>query len=70
MATEKQIMVIDIPEKTTAEEAERMLNEPYQNNYYLDRILPWPHGVGARAFFRLRLRPVKSALPESNSGQE
>ena len=56
---EKRILVVDIPADATAEETERLLNEPYASGYYLDKLaIGWP-GVGARAFFRLRVKPEK-----------
>jgi hypothetical protein len=56
MSADKQIKVIDIPEGATAEEAERLLNEPYQSGYYLDKLIFTCSGVGARGFYRLRVK--------------
>ena len=57
MTTDKRILVVDVPESATAEEAEQLLNAPYANGYYLDKLtFVWP-GIGARGFYRLRSRP-------------
>jgi hypothetical protein len=55
--TQKRIAVVDIPTDATAEETERLLNEPYASGYYLDKLIFTCPGVGARAFFRLRAKP-------------
>jgi hypothetical protein len=50
----RQIRVVDIPADATAEDAERLFNEPCEIGYRLDKLIfDWP-GVGARAFFQLR----------------
>jgi hypothetical protein len=53
------IRVIDIPVNTTAEEAERLLNAPYDDGYYQERLVQngLPEGIGARAFYKLRIKP-------------
>ena len=56
--TPKRIRVIDIPTDATAEQAEALLSGPYAEGYYLNRIYDWP-GVGARAFFNLRVKTEK-----------
>jgi hypothetical protein len=56
-----RIRVIDIPTTATADEAERLLNEPYAEGYYSDKLVlnGLPEGIGARAFFRLRVKPER-----------
>ncbi len=50
----RQIRVVDIPADASAEDAERLLNEPCEIGYRLDKLIfNWPD-VGARAFFQLR----------------
>jgi len=47
----------------TAQEAEELLNAPYADGYYSDKpvSLGLPDGVGARAFYRLRMKPERCA---------
>ena len=54
-----RIRVIDVPANATAGQAEALLNAPYQDGFYLDKLiqLGLPDGVGTRGFFRLRMRP-------------
>jgi hypothetical protein len=56
-----RIRVVDIPATATAEEAERLLNEPYAEGYYSDKLVlvGLPEGTGARAFYRLRIKPER-----------
>jgi hypothetical protein len=55
----KRILVVDIPSDATAEETEALLNAPYSTGYYLDKLIfTWP-GVGARGFFKLRVKPER-----------
>ena len=54
-----KILVIDIPETATAEQAQQLLNEPYAGGYYLDKLTFNWSGIGARAFFRLRAKVEK-----------
>ncbi len=61
---QKRIAVVDIPTDATAEEAERLLNAPYSEGFYLDKLIfTWP-GVGARAFYRWRVKSEKDAATE------
>lgn len=56
MKERKTIRVVDVPLDATAEQAEQLLNAPYEDGFYLDKlIVTWP-GVGARAFFKRRVR--------------
>ena len=48
----KRFLIIDMPAGISPEDAERLLNEPYEQGYYLRSIVPWP-GVGARAVYQL-----------------
>jgi hypothetical protein len=54
-----RILVVDIPVTASAEEATKLLNAPYEDGYYSDRLVlsGLPEGVGTRAFFRLRTKP-------------
>jgi hypothetical protein len=61
MASDKKILVVDVPESATTEEAEQLLNAPYDRNYYLDKLTFTWAGIGARAFYRLRSKPEKGA---------
>lgn len=56
----KKILVIDIPEGISAEELERILNEPIDRGYYLDKLYGGG-GLGAvgRAVFKLRVKDIK-----------
>lgn len=55
----KRILVVDVPSDATAEQTEELLNAPYAQGYYLDKLtFGWP-GAGARGFFRLRAKPEK-----------
>jgi hypothetical protein len=62
------IRVVDIPTTATAAEAEQLLNAPYAEGYYADRLsqLGLPDGVGIRAFFRLRVKPERAPGGRSN----
>ncbi len=53
-----RIRVVDVPTTAVAEEVEQMLNAPYEDGYYLDRIVQTgiPEGVGTRGLFRLRMK--------------
>jgi len=53
---EKQFLVIDIPRDATAEQAEALLSAHDAQDYYLAGPIAaeWP-GIGARAFFKLRV---------------
>jgi hypothetical protein len=64
--TEKMVRVIDIPPDTTAEEAEVLLNRPYEEGYYLASVVGWDR-FGARAFYRRRLI-TKSGENKSDRG--
>ena len=57
--TKKRIRVIDIPNDATAEQAEGLLNAPYEDGFYLDKLIFTWSGVGARAFYKLRVKPEK-----------
>ena len=57
MKDQKRILVVDIPEEATTEEAEQLLNQPYVDGYYLDKLTFTWTGIGARGFFRLRVKP-------------
>ena len=52
-----RIKVVDVPSTATAEEAEAILNALNPDEYYLDKIVLTgiPEGVGARAFYRMRV---------------
>ena len=54
-----KIRVVDIPITSSAAEAEALLNGPCDDGYYPGAIvsLGLPEGVGARAFFKLRVKP-------------
>jgi hypothetical protein len=49
-----KIRVIDVPANVTAEQAERILNEPYEAGYYLDKTFLGMDGAGIRAVYRQR----------------
>ena len=54
-----KIRVVDVPSTSSASEAETTLNAACEGEaYYLDKIVfsGLPEGVGARAFYRLRVR--------------
>ena len=53
--TGEHILVLDVPAATSTDDAASILNEPLSRGYYLTGIVPWPT-VGARAFYRLRLK--------------
>lgn len=50
---ENAVRVIDIPLDTTAQEAEDLLNAPYEEGYYLASVVVWDR-LGARAFYKRR----------------
>lgn len=52
----KIILVIDVPASATAEEAEQILNKPFEEGYYLERLQPKGGDLSARAFFKLRTK--------------
>jgi hypothetical protein len=56
-----RIKVVDVPATATAEEAERLLNAPYADGYYSDKLIitGLPDGIGARAFYKLRVKPER-----------
>jgi hypothetical protein len=60
------MLAFDIPLTTTADEAARLVNEPYTRGFYVHSIVQWP-GVGARVFLRrhvrLAVKPTNSDLP-------
>jgi len=43
--TENQVVVLDVPADTSAEEASRLLNEPYARGFYIHRAIE--HGLGS-----------------------
>ena len=57
---ETMIRVVDIPEGATAQEAERLLNEPYDVGFYLMQITAastaGTPGTAYRAFYKRRVR--------------
>ena len=64
MSESKQILVVDVPAASTAEEAERLLNAVCERGYYVLAILPGERG-GAHAYFNRR-RPIPIAPPRGN----
>ncbi len=54
-----KIRVVDVPVTATASEAELLLNAPFEDGYYSDKIVltGLPEGIGARGFFKLRVNP-------------
>jgi hypothetical protein len=56
-----RIKIVDVPATATGEEAERLLNAPYAEGYYSDKLVfpGLPEGIGARAFFKLRVKPER-----------
>lgn len=53
---ERRIKVVDVPENATAQETEDLLNAPYSEGFYLDKLIfTWP-GVACRAFYKLRVK--------------
>jgi hypothetical protein len=59
MDVEKRILIVDVPPDATADQAESLLNAPYESGYYLDKLTFGWDGVGARAFYRLHVKPEK-----------
>jgi hypothetical protein len=54
----KKLLVIDIPNSSTAEQMEAALNRPCADGYYLSQLIfSFPEVV--RAFYRLRVKPEK-----------
>jgi hypothetical protein len=62
---ENMVRVIDIPPDTTAEQAEELLNLPFEEGYHLTAILAWDR-FGARAFYRRRVRAAPSGKTGGN----
>lgn len=60
-------VVFDIPVSTTAEEAARLINEPYERGFYIHSVSPWlgHGGVGARVFAK-RITHPRTAKPFSS----
>ena len=50
--------VIDVRTTASADEPERLLNAPYEDGYYSEKIVltGLPDGIGARGFFKLRVK--------------
>jgi hypothetical protein len=56
---EVNVLVIDMPVGTTAEEATRLLSEAYDRGYHIHRALEWP--CGARVIYvRSKTTTVRS----------
>jgi hypothetical protein len=55
--TENQVVVIDVPANTIAEEAERLLNEPYSRGFYIHRAMELGQGC-MRVVYVHRDRPA------------
>lgn len=57
---ESMIRVVDVPEGATAEDAERLLNAPYEDGFYLMQITAGSNacvqGTAYRAFYKRRTR--------------
>jgi hypothetical protein len=52
-----KIRVVDVPTDTTAEQAEQMLSAPYDEGYYLDKLVAaWSETIRVRAIYRARQR--------------
>lgn len=64
----KQILVIDISPNTTAEQAEEVLNRPFEDGYYLTSIIGWDK-FSARAFYRRRVRGVEASASGAASAK-
>jgi hypothetical protein len=56
--TKKRIRVVDVPVSAPADEAERLLNAPFDEGFYLEKTVQTglPEGIGTRGFFKLRMR--------------
>lgn len=67
--SELKIRVVDIPVNVTAEQAERLLNEPFDANYYLDKTFPGLGGLGIRAVFRQRCEKTLTLSPEDETAK-
>jgi hypothetical protein len=53
----KRIRVIDISKSASAEQAEEMLNAPYEEGFYMTTMYISPaEGMWLRAFFKLRVK--------------
>jgi hypothetical protein len=63
LAGVKHVLIVDVPADTPAGEAERLLNRPYDENYYLDRTTTSQSG-SIRAIYRFRSRNAPSAVAE------
>jgi hypothetical protein len=57
------VRVVDIQVGASAEEAERLLNEPYSDGFYLMQVYP-VEGAAHRAFFKHRV--LKQNIPVRN----
>jgi hypothetical protein len=59
MATKPVFRVVDIPQDATAEQMEKLLNDPVGEGYSLQSVTyTWP-GIGARALFKQPAHLVK-----------
>jgi hypothetical protein len=55
--TDTNVVVIDVPADTSAEEASRLMNEPYARGFYIHRAME--HGLGSlRVVYVHRDRPA------------
>ena len=60
----KRILVVDVPRGATAEEAEQLLNAPYDEGYYLDRLFDgFAEGI-VRGFYKLRVKPERDGAED------
>jgi hypothetical protein len=54
---ETNVVVLDVPANTSAEDAARLLNEPYERGFYIHRAME--HGLGSlRVVYVHRDRPA------------
>lgn len=58
-------LVVDVPFGMTAEDAERLLNEPYARGYYIHRSMEWIDG--ARVIYVHRVKPIATNGPTKES---
>jgi hypothetical protein len=65
--TDKQIVVIDLPEKSTTNEAEAALAAKYECGYYVVAAVPGVHGT---RFFFVKRRESVNGMPPYDDGRE
>jgi hypothetical protein len=65
---ERMVRVIDIPKGMPAEDAERLLHEPYEDGFYLMHVYPLEGAATHRAYFKHRV--IKDEPVRDRDGQE